>query len=107
MAAAASLSLFFTNPNIIAHSTVVHTDMAFAAFFFIGTYFFQRALGSQKWLDGLAACTFFGMAAITKFSAVGIFISWGLIGLIWVLNSKERKMNSKRVKIEYSLRRES
>jgi hypothetical protein len=90
VAAAAALTLFFTNPNIIAHSTVVHTDMAFAAFFFIGTYFFQRALHSRTWLNGLVACTLFGMAAITKFSAVGIFISWVLIGCVWALNEESR-----------------
>ena len=88
VAAAASLVLFFTNPNIIAHSTVVHTDLAFTTFFFLGTYFFQRTLRTRDWHNAWLACILFGMAAITKFSSIAIFISWSLIGLVWLLNEK-------------------
>jgi hypothetical protein len=88
VAAAASLVLFFTNPNIIAHSTVVHTDLAFTTFFFLGTYFFQRTLRTRDWHNAGLACILFGMAAITKFSSIAIFISWSLIGLVWLLNEK-------------------
>jgi len=91
VAAAASLILFLTNPVIIAHSTVVHTDMAFATFFFVGTYFFQRTLRSPGWLKAWIPCILFGMAAITKFSAVAIFASWGLMGLVWVLDDESRR----------------
>lgn len=85
VAAIASLTLFATDPNIIAHSTIVHTDMPFTVFFFIGTYFFQRALSTRRWPDGLLACALFSLAAITKFSSVGIMASWSLAGLIWLL----------------------
>jgi hypothetical protein len=85
VAAIASLTLFATDPNIIAHSTIVHTDMPFTVFFFIGTYFFQRALSMRRWPDGLLACALFSLAAITKFSSVGIVASWSLAGLIWLL----------------------
>lgn len=84
VAAIASLALFATDPNIIAHSTLVHTDMPFTAFFFIGTYFFQRSLSTRRWLDGLLTCALFSVAAITKFSSVGIIASWSLAGLIWL-----------------------
>jgi hypothetical protein len=85
VAAIASLTLFATDPNIIAHSTIVHTDMPFTVFFFIGTYFFQRALSTRRWPDGLLACALFSLAAITKFSSIGIVASWSLAGLIWLL----------------------
>ncbi|HUK39587.1 MAG TPA: hypothetical protein VLX11_01035, partial [Candidatus Acidoferrales bacterium] len=88
LAAAAALVLFFTNPNIIAHSTMVHTDLAFTTFFFLGTYFFQRTLRACDWRNAAPACLLFGLAAITKFSAVAIFISWSLMGLIWLLSEK-------------------
>jgi hypothetical protein len=83
-AGATALILFLTNPTIMAHSTIVHTDLPFTALFFLGTYFFQRSLRSQSWSNGLLTCILFGMAAITKFSAVGIFITWSVIGLIWI-----------------------
>ncbi len=85
VAAVASLMLFATDPNIIAHSTLVHTDMPFTAFFFIGTYFFQRALSRRRWPDGLLTCVLFSLAAITKFSSAGIMASWSLAGLVWLL----------------------
>jgi hypothetical protein len=85
IAAIASLALFATDPNIIANGTVVHTDMAFTTFFFIGTYFFQRSLCTRRWPDGLLTCALFALAAITKFSSVGIFASWSLAGLVWLL----------------------
>src|SRR5215470_15046646 len=88
VAAAVSLVLFFTNPNIIAHSIVVHTDLAFTTFFFLGTYFFQQTLRTRDWRNAGLACILFGMAAITKFSAIAIFISWTLIGLVWLLSEK-------------------
>ena len=84
VAGGAALILFFTNPTILAHSTVVHTDIAFTTFFFVGSYFFQRALRSQSWLAAGGAIALFGLAAITKFSAIGIFITWSLIGLVWI-----------------------
>jgi len=46
--------------------------------------------------NSLAACTLFGIAAITKFSAVGIFVSCGLVGLVWVLKKDERQTGQDR-----------
>ena len=46
-AGVAALLLFASNPNIIAHSTIVHTDMAFAALFFVGTYFLAEDARGQ------------------------------------------------------------
>jgi tetratricopeptide (TPR) repeat protein len=86
VAAVASLALFATDPNIIAHGSLVHTDMPFTVFFFIGTYFFQRVLSTRRWSDGLVACALFALAAITKFSSIGIMASWSLAGLIWLLH---------------------
>lgn len=83
-AAVASVALFASDPNIVAHSSLVHTDVAFTAFFFIGTYFFQRSLFVRRWSDRMLACALFGLAAITKFSSVGIVLSWGAIAVIWI-----------------------
>jgi hypothetical protein len=83
-AAVASVALFASDPNIVAHSSLVHTDIAFTTFFFIGTYFFQRALFAGRWSDRMIACALFGLAAITKFSSVGIALSWGAMALIWI-----------------------
>jgi hypothetical protein len=84
-AAVASVALFASDPNIVAHSSLVHTDVAFTAFFFIGTYFFQRSLFAQRRSDRMLACVLFSLAAITKFSSVGIVLSWGAMALMWIV----------------------
>ena len=48
-AAVAALFFYGLDPNIIAHSAMVHTDMPFAAVFFIGTYYFWRCLRQLNW----------------------------------------------------------
>jgi hypothetical protein len=84
-AGVAALLLFASNPNIIAHSTIVHTDMAFAALFFAATYFLQKTLAAKLWQFGLLACLGFAMAAVTKFAAAGIFLTWSLLGVIYII----------------------
>lgn len=76
-----ALLLYGLDPNILAHSTVVHTDVPFAAFFFIATYFFWRGLNRPGALDVVLACVFFGLAAITKYSSVAILPVWGVLGV--------------------------
>jgi hypothetical protein len=39
-AAFAALVLYLLDPNILAHSPIIHTDIPFALAFFGGTYFF-------------------------------------------------------------------
>ena len=36
----ASLFIYCLDPTILAHSQLIHTDLMFTTFFFIGTYFF-------------------------------------------------------------------
>ena len=44
-AATVALLLYTFDPNVLAHSQIVHMDVPFTAFFFIGTCWFWRALG--------------------------------------------------------------
>lgn len=78
-AATASLFLFSLDPNIIAHSQIVHTDVAFTALFFTGSYFFWRALERLTWSRlALSAC-FFGLAASTKYAYLAMLAVWGAV----------------------------
>lgn len=80
----AALFLYCLDPNILAHAAIVHTDVPFAAMFFIGTYYFQRAVARLTWPNLLGTASLFGLAAITKFSAITILPIWGLLGLLAV-----------------------
>jgi len=88
VAGVAALFLFALDPNILAHSQIVHTDLAFTAFFFIGTYFFWRALGRLTWANVLFTCVFFALAVITKYSYPAIFIVWAVLGSIKIFSSE-------------------
>src|SRR5258706_6353147 len=67
-----SLLLYGLDPNILAHSQIVHTDVPLAAFFFIATYFFWRALDLQVRPDIVLACVLFAFAEFNTSSSVSI-----------------------------------
>ena len=81
-AAVVALFLFVCDPNILAHSTLVHTDIPFALFFVAATYFFCRSLNQLSWANLLLTSTCFALAAITKFSFVTIVPIWIVLGLV-------------------------
>jgi Dolichyl-phosphate-mannose-protein mannosyltransferase len=80
-AAVAAIFIYALDPNVLAHSQIVHTDMPFAAFFFISTYFFWRTLGRFNWRGLALTSLFFALAAITKYSFVAILPIWLILGL--------------------------
>jgi tetratricopeptide (TPR) repeat protein len=80
-AGVASLFLFCLDPNILAHSQIVHTDIAFTALFFIASYFFWGALEKLTWSRlALSAC-FFGLAASTKYAYLAMLAVWGALAV--------------------------
>jgi hypothetical protein len=85
-AALAALIFYALDPNLLAHAPLVHTDLPFAAFFFIGSYFFCRTLERLTWPHLVLTSVFFGLAAVTKYSFVIIFPVWGLLGLLRLLS---------------------
>ena len=84
-AAIASAFFYTLDPNILAHSSVVHTDLPFATFFFIGTYFFWRTINHSDWKTLLLTALCFGLAAVTKHSFPAVFLIWVVLGLISIL----------------------
>jgi hypothetical protein len=89
-AAIAALFIFTLDPNILAHSQIVHTDLPFTAFFFIGTYFFWRVSTRLTWHDLVLTSVFFALAAITKYSAVTILPLWALLGMAKIFSSESQ-----------------
>jgi 4-amino-4-deoxy-L-arabinose transferase-like glycosyltransferase len=81
-AALAALFLFALDPNILAHSNIVHTDVPFATFAFIATYFFWRYLKRANWPNLLFFCLCSGLAAVTKYSYPALLIIWLILGTL-------------------------
>jgi hypothetical protein len=88
VAAIASALFYAFDPNILAHSSVIQTDLPFAAFFFIGTYFFYRTLNHSTWKNLLLTVLCFGLTAITKHSFPAVFLIGGGLGLMSVIFSQ-------------------
>jgi hypothetical protein len=87
-AAFAALVLYLLDPNILAHSPIIHTDIPFALAFFGGTYFFWRTLKQITWFNWLMTGVFLSMSAVTKFSFLTIPPIWGFLGVIRVFSSE-------------------
>jgi tetratricopeptide (TPR) repeat protein len=87
-AAIASLWFYCFDPNILAHSPIIHTDIAFTAILFIGTYFFWRALGKLTWPNLVLTALFFGLAAITKYAYLAMLLIWSVLALLKIFSSQ-------------------
>lgn len=74
--------LYFANPNIIAHSHYVTTDVGIAAFIFIAFYYFARFLRDPSWKNVLVSGVFLGLAQLAKFSAVLLFPIFGMFAVL-------------------------
>lgn len=97
-AAIAALFIYALDPNILAHSPIVHTDIPFTAFFFIGTYFFWRGWNQWTWSNLLLTALFFGLAVITKQAFLMILPVWCVLGMLKVFSgSQEIHMGKPRV----------
>lgn len=71
--ALAALALLAFEPNLIAHGSVVTTDMVLTATAFAAVYALYRFRGKAGWLRFLAAGLAFGLLLAAKHSAVVFF----------------------------------
>ena len=65
-----SLTFYALCPNILAHAPLVTSDMAAVFFFLAGVGSFGRHLAGPTWRNGLLSAVVFGLACVTKYSAV-------------------------------------
>jgi len=85
-----ALALFTADPNFIAHSGLVTTDVAIS-FFLLGTFFWLwRASVHRRWGNALGAALFAGLAFGTKFSAIVLLPATALLGLWHILRNRQR-----------------
>lgn len=75
--------LYFFDPNIIAHSHYVTTDIGIAAFLFFSFYFFVRFLRDPSRKNIFWSGLFLGLAQLAKFSAVLLFPIFGMFAVAY------------------------
>lgn len=99
-----ALLLYVTDPNIIAHSHYVTTDIGIAAALFFAFYFFVRFLKDPGGKNILLAGLFLGIAELTKFSAVLLFPIFGLFSALYALTLARGRSDTKVSAIGFKLR---
>lgn len=80
-----ALLLFAADPNVIAHSHYVTTDIGIAAFIFISAYYFIRFLRDPSAKNIVLSGLFLALAELAKFSAVLLFPTYGLFVILYAL----------------------
>lgn len=83
----AALFLFILDPNILAHSQIIHTDVPFAAVGFIASYFFWRYLERANARNLLLFAAFSSLAPVTKYSYPMLFLIWIVLGALKVFSA--------------------
>lgn len=80
-----SLALFVFDPNILAHSRLVTTDLYLAASAALSLFLFWRFARRRTLGRAVAAALALGLAQITKYTAVALFPLFGLLILVYDL----------------------
>jgi tetratricopeptide (TPR) repeat protein len=86
--ALAAVFFYFFDPNILAHAPIVHTDLPFAAFYFMSSYFFWRALHVLSLRNVTLTAFFFALAVVTKYAYIPILSAWALLGIYRICASQ-------------------
>jgi 4-amino-4-deoxy-L-arabinose transferase-like glycosyltransferase len=81
-----ALTLFCFDPNFIAHSGLVTTDVAVSLFLFGAVYFMWRTCRQVAAANVILFLLFFGLAFATKFSAVLLIPIFGVTALGRILS---------------------
>lgn len=78
-----SLGLYIFDPNIIAHSQLVTTDIYITGMVLFCSYWLWKFANSRKWQDGLMFATLLGLAQLAKYTAVSLYPLFGIALLVY------------------------
>jgi hypothetical protein len=82
-----SLGLYVFDPNIIAHSQLVTTDIYVTGMILFCCYWLWKFANSRKWQDGLMFAFMLGLAQLTKYTAFSLYPLFAMALLAYDLPS--------------------
>jgi hypothetical protein len=68
-----SLGLYLLDPNIIAHSQLVTTDIYVTGMILLCSYWLWKFANSRRWQDGLMFSIMLALAQLAKYTAVSLY----------------------------------
>jgi 4-amino-4-deoxy-L-arabinose transferase-like glycosyltransferase len=68
-----ALSLYVLDPNIIAHSQLVTTDVYVMGMILISSYWLWKFAENRRWQDGVVLCVMLGLTQLTKYTALALY----------------------------------
>jgi hypothetical protein len=95
-----ALFLFSLSPTFLAHGRLVTTDVGIAAAITIATYYFLKTLKQPNTKNILLVSLTFGLAQLTKFTAIFLIPYFGFLILVWIL----LKIGKEKQRIKFLIR---
>lgn len=68
-----SLGLYILDPNIIAHSQLITTDIYAMGMILLCCYWLWKFANTRKWQDGLIFSVLLGLAQLAKYTSVSLY----------------------------------
>lgn len=84
-AALVSLGLYVFDPNIIAHSQLVTTDIYGMGMTLLSCYWLWRFADKRDWRDGLTFSVVLGLAQLAKYTAVSLY---PVLAIAYIISDK-------------------
>ena len=78
-----SIGLYIFDPNIIAHSQLVTTDVYATGMILFSAYWLWKFANSRRWRDGIWLAVMLGMAQLAKYTAISLYPLFALTLLVY------------------------
>lgn len=91
-----SLVLWVLCPNVLAHTRLVTTDMGATSLGVLATFLFWLYLKRPSWFRAILVGVCLGLAQLSKFSLVLLYVTWPILWLIQNFADRDRSTLLKR-----------
>ena len=81
-AAAICAAFWFSDPNVLANSSIATLDVGTAAIGFFASFLFWRLLGTPTWRNAFLAGLGLGLAQASKFTMLALYPAWVVMALL-------------------------
>ena len=88
-----ALLLFTIEPNVLAHSGLITTDIATACFMFMTIYYWYQLTQTVTWTRAVLAALTFGLCLLSKYSSLSLAAILFVLGAIVVASPQALRLD--------------